>query len=67
MYQNEDFFLSQDLWDVIERGLPAPEEGSFEVVLEKNEKQKDGEVLFVLQQGVSDGIFSRLTRATSSK
>ena len=61
------FFLSQDLWDVVEKGVTAPTEGSSDVVVDKNEKQKDAKALFVLQQAVSDAIFPRLMRATSSK
>ncbi|TXG55956.1 hypothetical protein EZV62_017269 [Acer yangbiense] len=61
------FFLSQDLWVVVERGVTTPAEGSSVAVVDKNEKQKDAKALFVLQQAVSDSIFPRLMRATTSK
>ena len=61
------FFLSQDLWVVVEKGVTAPAEGSSDVVVDKNEKQKDAKALFVLQQAVTDSIFPRLMRATTSK
>lgn len=40
------FFLSQDLWNVIERGKPTLEEGRSNVGLEKNEKYKASKALF---------------------
>ena len=64
-------FLSFDLWDVIEYGVPTASEssssgGSVSSQV-KLEKQKDAKALFTLQQAVSESIFPRLMRATTSK
>lgn len=62
------FFISQDLWEVIEKGVTTPE-GQSSAVQEKLkfEQQQNAKALFVLQQAVSESIFARLMRATTAK
>lgn len=49
--------LARDLWDVVESG----------VSVEKNLKAKDMTALHMLQMSVTDSLFLRIARATSSK
>ncbi|CAN6839575.1 unnamed protein product [Brassica oleracea] len=49
--------MARDLWDVVERG----------VSVEKNLKTKDMKALHMLQMSVTDSLFLRIARATSSK
>ncbi|KAF5458969.1 hypothetical protein F2P56_022961, partial [Juglans regia] len=61
------FFISQDLWDVVERGLTVPAVGVSDSTQSKQETTKDAKALFILQQAVSESIFPRLMRAETSK
>ncbi|WZY89173.1 uncharacterized protein BNAUNNG00310D [Brassica napus] len=49
--------MARDLWDVVESG----------VSVEKNLKTKDMRALHMLQMSVTDSLFLRIARATSSK
>ncbi|XP_056863139.1 uncharacterized protein LOC108852877 [Raphanus sativus] len=49
--------MARDLWDVVESG----------VSVEKNLKTKDMTALHMLQMSVTDSLFLRIARATSSK
>lgn len=57
------FFISQDLWDLVENGYTDAEKSS-EV---KELRKKDAKALLVLQQAVTDTIFPRIANATKSK
>ncbi|PKA48570.1 hypothetical protein AXF42_Ash017469 [Apostasia shenzhenica] len=49
------FFLSQDLWDIVEKGCA-----------EKEIRKKDSKALLVLQQAVTDSIFPTIVGATKA-
>ena len=62
-------FLSYDLWDLIEIGYEDPTEEMTIVQMNqlKENKKKDAKALHLIQQGVTDIIFSRIINATKSK
>ncbi|GKU96667.1 hypothetical protein SLEP1_g9878 [Rubroshorea leprosula] len=57
-------FMSQDLWDLVERGYT---EAALSAEALKDTKKKDAKALFFIQQGVDDAIFPRISAATKSK
>ncbi|KAG6658627.1 hypothetical protein CIPAW_04G174800 [Carya illinoinensis] len=61
------FFLSQDRWDVVEKGVAVPSKGVLDSAQHKQESTKDARALFILQQAVTKSIFPRLMRANTSK
>ncbi|MQL94517.1 hypothetical protein Taro_027173 [Colocasia esculenta] len=61
------FFISQDLWDLVEVGY-AEEESSKEKAADHKElRKKDAKALMVLQLDVSDIAFPRIANAIRSK
>ncbi|KAJ0016486.1 hypothetical protein Pint_11972 [Pistacia integerrima] len=56
----ETYFMSQDLWDIVNDGISIPEHT-------KESKKKDAAALFVLKQTVDDNIFSRIYQARTAK
>lgn len=62
------FFLSQDLWDIVDKGFSTSENPSVEQLRqEKKERQKDATALYAIQLAVDDTNFSRIMGATTSK
>nr|KYP71431.1 Retrovirus-related Pol polyprotein from transposon TNT 1-94 [Cajanus cajan] len=65
------YFTFQDLWDMIEERFSTPEDTSALTAAQKKElkenKQKNSKALFILQQAVTDTIFSRIMGATTAK
>lgn len=60
--------MSQDLWDIVEKGFSTPENPTVEQLRqEKKEKLRDASALFAIQQAVDDTNFSRIMGATTSK
>ncbi|GKU85713.1 hypothetical protein SLEP1_g340 [Rubroshorea leprosula] len=59
------FFVSQDLWDLVENGFAETEKSLAAEV--KDLRKKDAKALLVLQQVVTDSIFPRIANATKSK
>ncbi|GKV49381.1 hypothetical protein SLEP1_g56135 [Rubroshorea leprosula] len=57
-------FMSQDLWDLVERGYT---EAALSAEALKDTKKKDAKALFFIQQGVDDTIFPRISATTKSK
>ncbi|GLU00818.1 hypothetical protein SLE2022_181580 [Rubroshorea leprosula] len=57
-------FMSQDLWDLVEKGYT---EAALSAEALKDTKKKDAKALFFIQQGVDDAIFPRISAATKSK
>ncbi|KAL4367130.1 hypothetical protein GQ457_05G027260 [Hibiscus cannabinus] len=61
----ETLFISQDLWELVEKGYS--EEGVAVEAL-RDYKKKDAKALFFIQQAVDDAIFSsRISAATKAK
>lgn len=56
-------FKSQDLWDLVDKGIT---EGSEEAA-NKEILKKDAKTLFFIQQAVDDTIFARIAAADSAK
>lgn len=56
-------FISQDLWELVEKGYQNPYE---DTRLRENRKM-DSKALFFIQQAVNEVIFSRIAAATTSK
>ncbi|GKV09408.1 hypothetical protein SLEP1_g20916 [Rubroshorea leprosula] len=59
------FFVSQDLWDLVENGFAETEKSPAAEV--KDLRKKDAKALLVLQQAVTDSIFPLIANATKSK
>ncbi|GKV47717.1 hypothetical protein SLEP1_g54586 [Rubroshorea leprosula] len=59
------FFVSQDLWDLVENGFAETEKSPAAKV--KDLRKKDAKALLVLQQAITDSIFPRIANATKSK
>ncbi|GKV51061.1 hypothetical protein SLEP1_g57737 [Rubroshorea leprosula] len=59
------FFVSQDLWDLVENGFVETEKSPAAKV--KDLRKKDAKSLLILQQAVTDSIFPRIANATKSK
>ena len=57
-------FVSQDLWDLVEKGYTAARLAAD--VLRETQK-KDAKALFFIQQAIDDAIFPRISAATTSK
>lgn len=64
-------FESQDLWNIIEKGLDEPEQNDDTTLQQirevKENKRKDKKALFLIYQAVDDVIFERISASTSSK
>ncbi|PKA46730.1 Retrovirus-related Pol polyprotein from transposon TNT 1-94 [Apostasia shenzhenica] len=58
------FFLSQDLWDIVEKGCAEAEFSKAESL--KEICKKDSKALLVLQQAVTDSIFPTIAGATKA-
>ena len=63
------FFISQDLWDLVETGYAETESSR---VVEKSAdlkelRKKDAKALLALQQAVTENIFPWIANATKSK
>ena len=56
-------FRSQELWDLVEHGFADPDE---EARLKEN-RRKDSNALFFIQQVVEETVFSRIATTTTSK
>lgn len=56
-------FISQDLWELVEKGYQNPYE---DTRLRENRKM-DSKALFFIQQAVNEVIFSRIAAATTTK
>ncbi|KAM0947417.1 hypothetical protein DsansV1_C08g0086031 [Dioscorea sansibarensis] len=56
-------FKSQNLWDLVENGYQEQDE---EARLKEN-KKKDSEALFFIQQAMHETLFSRIAATTTSK
>ena len=58
------YFISQDLWDIVDKGFSTPENPTVEMIRqEKKDKQKDANALFA-KGGVSrkcEGTFCKTT------
>ena len=69
--QMKTLFVSQDLWNLIEKGYEQPEDLSTLTAAKpkeyKQDKQRDARALLFIQQGVSKTIFPRISGATKSK
>ncbi|KAA8525231.1 hypothetical protein F0562_007086 [Nyssa sinensis] len=65
------FFISQDLWDLVESGFAEPESTATltqdQAKALKENIQRDARALNQIQEGVSNSIFPRIMRATRSK
>ncbi|XP_024164842.1 uncharacterized protein LOC112171945 [Rosa chinensis] len=62
------YFMSQDLWDIVDRGFSTPENPTVEQLRqEKKEKQRDVNALYAIQQAVDDANFSRIMGASTAK
>ncbi|GKV51031.1 hypothetical protein SLEP1_g57708 [Rubroshorea leprosula] len=59
------FFVSQDLWDLVENEFAKIEKSPVAEV--KDLWKKDAKALLILQQAVIDSIFPRIANATKSK
>jgi hypothetical protein len=57
-------FISQDLWDLVEKGYSAT--GVSANTLKELQK-KDAKALFFIQQAMVESIFPRIAAATKSK
>ena len=55
------FFISQDLWDLVDDGYAEERQNEL-----KELRKNDAKALLVLEQAVSDAIFPRVTNATKS-
>ena len=60
----KSLFISQDLWDLVERGYPI--DGVTTHTL-KDARKRDAKALFFIQLAVDDAIFPRISAATKSK
>ena len=72
--QMETFFISQDLWEIIEDGYAkSPETGSSSTWTPaqqnrfKENKKRDATALRFIQQGVSKSIYARIFGIKNSK
>lgn len=66
------FFISLDLWDMVENGYaePTEEEGRLTPAQRnelKDNRKKDAKAFVALQQAVNDSIFPRIAGASSTK
>ncbi|XP_043700170.1 uncharacterized protein LOC122650864 [Telopea speciosissima] len=65
------YFLSQDLWDIVNNGFSTPKATSTPSITQqeklKKNMQNDAKVLYILQQAVVDTIFPRIMGATTAK
>ncbi|KAA8535322.1 hypothetical protein F0562_030325 [Nyssa sinensis] len=64
------FFVSQDLWDLVESGFAEPESTATltqdQAKALKENIQRDAKALNQIQEGISNSIFPRIMRATRS-
>ncbi|CAL2254985.1 unnamed protein product [Prunus armeniaca] len=76
MGENHDFwsikmktyFMSQDLWDIVDSGFNNPENPTVEQLRQlKKDQQKDAKALYALQQALHDTIFPRIMGATTAR
>jgi Reverse transcriptase (RNA-dependent DNA polymerase)/gag-polypeptide of LTR copia-type/Integrase core domain/GAG-pre-integrase domain len=58
--------LSQGLWDVVDRGFIASTT-TILTIEQKEDQMKDAKALFLIQQGVAEVLFLRISSATTSK
>jgi gag-polypeptide of LTR copia-type/Domain of unknown function (DUF4219) len=67
----ETLLVSQGLWDVVSDGYATFPEGHELTDVQKNQlkddKMRDAKALFMIQQGVTESIFSRIITAKKSK
>ena len=62
------YFMSQDLWDIVDKGFTTIENPSVEQLRqERKEKQRDANALYAIQQAVDDANFSRIMGASTAK
>ncbi|KAK2968736.1 hypothetical protein RJ640_014012 [Escallonia rubra] len=65
------FFLSQDLWDIVQDGFDVPEDVSTLTTAQhktlKELKQKDARALLIIQQTLTEQIFPRIIGANTEK
>nr|XP_011459732.1 PREDICTED: uncharacterized protein LOC105350068 [Fragaria vesca subsp. vesca] len=62
------YFMSQDLWDIVDKGFTTTENPSVEQLRqERKEKQRDANALYAIQQAVDDANFSRIMGASTAK
>ncbi|XP_073103322.1 uncharacterized protein [Elaeis guineensis] len=66
------FFLSHDLWELVESGYAEPNDGGVNLFAHqrnelKENRKKDSKALLVIQQAVDESIFSRIVAATKSQ
>ncbi|XP_031247637.1 ankyrin repeat-containing protein At5g02620-like [Pistacia vera] len=67
----ETYFLSQDLWDIVNEGISTPDNTS--TLSEQQQKQlkessqKNAAALYILQQAVEDDIFSKIYEIKTAK
>lgn len=60
--------MSQDLWDIVDKGFTTTENPSVEQLRqERKEKQRDANALYAIQQAVDDANFSRIMGASTAK
>ncbi|CAL9016012.1 unnamed protein product [Prunus brigantina] len=70
--QMKTYFMSQDLWDIVDSGFNNPENPTVEQLrqLKKDQQkvqQKDAKALYALQQALHDTIFPRIMGATTAR
>ncbi|CAL8155406.1 unnamed protein product [Prunus armeniaca] len=62
------YFMSQDLWDIVDSGFNNPENPTVEKLRQlKKDQQKDARALYALQQAFHDTTFPRIMGATTAK
>lgn len=64
------YFLSQELWDVVESGVTIAETATMNAEQQKklkNMKLNDHKALYTIQMAVDDTIFPRIMGATKAK
>ncbi|CAL8162679.1 unnamed protein product [Prunus armeniaca] len=60
------YFMSQDLWDIVDSGFNNPENPIVEQLRQlKKDQQKDAHALYALQQALHDMIFPRIMGAAT--
>ncbi|CAL2225680.1 unnamed protein product [Prunus armeniaca] len=62
------YFMSQDLWDIVDSGFNNPENSTVEQLRQlKKDQQKDAKALYALQQALHDMIFPIIMGATTAR
>lgn len=65
----ENLFVSEDVWDAIEKGIPDRLEAGTQAVQKqhKENKKKDATTLRYIKQGVSKSIYPKIFNAKFAK